>query len=108
MSEKRRSRRLRYRTTVRYGLADPPEHMAFVVDLSDTGICLKTNRVFDAGTRLYLRISIGDKEYAAEGVVAWSKKVPHGMEQILKCGMGIRFTRVDDGLIRYYGDKKDD
>lgn len=106
MVDKRKSPRVKMRASVRYGLANPPEQFAFITDLSETGICIKTNQVFGVGTKLYLKITIDDVDYMAEGVVAWAKKVPHGLLHIAKCGMGVEFSRADDGLTKHYHKRK--
>lgn len=105
MTNKRTSKRVPFRTIVRYGQNSPPGFLSFATDLSERGVCIKTNSVFTSGTRLYLTIVTSDNRYEAEGVVVWAKKVPHRMVAIAKNGMGIKFTHVDKGLMGLYHER---
>lgn len=99
------SKRVPFRYTVFYGPTNPPEHTSFVTDISETGICIKTNTVYKPGTKLYLVIETPTKSYEAEGIVAWARKAPQRMIHIVKNGMGIKFTRVEKELIELYKEK---
>ncbi len=107
MAEKRKSKRVPLRVIVRYGLSCPPEHTAFLTDLSDGGVNIKTNRVFTPGTRLVMEIEVDDTVFNAEGVVVWAKKVPPALSRIMRNGMGIRFTRLDRDVLTIYASKVD-
>jgi hypothetical protein len=50
-------------------------------------------------------IETADRSYEAEGVVAWSNKVPSKPARIAKKGMGIKFTHVDPELVDLYEEK---
>ncbi len=99
MKYKRTNKRVALRTTIKYGLEKPPTHTSFVTDLSVTGVCIQTNRVFKPGTKLFLTVFVDNKSFEAEGVVTWSQKAPPSMVRITRNGMGIKFTSVDQGLI---------
>jgi Tfp pilus assembly protein PilZ len=66
---------------------------------------MKTHRAFKPGTRLYMIVKAPDKSYNAEGVVVWAKRVTPGLLQLVKTGMGIKFTHVDPGLVDVYEKK---
>ncbi len=106
MGEKRFSKRVAFRNVVRFGPKNPPEFTSFLLDLSDTGVCIKTNNIFRPGTKLYLSIEVDGRAYGAEGVVMWAKKAPPGLVRHVKNGMGVKFTKVDEELIELYKKKK--
>ncbi|MFZ3072108.1 MAG: PilZ domain-containing protein [Thermodesulfobacteriota bacterium] len=102
-SEKRISKRVGFRSIVKYGPTHPPEHTSFVVDLSDTGVCIRTNKVFKPGTKLHLNFELDEKTaYRAVGVVQWAKVAPGGLARVVKTGMGVRFTHMEKGLLTFY------
>jgi len=105
MAEKRDSRRVAFRNVVRFGPKTPAEFTSFAVDLSETGVCIKTVKVFRPGTKLYITIEFDGKPFHCEGVVMWAKKAPPSLVRHVKNGMGIRFTEVDYDLIKIYLDK---
>jgi Tfp pilus assembly protein PilZ len=102
---KRRSKRVPFRNTIHFGPHRPPEHTSFIIDLSDSGVGLKTNRVFKPGTKIYMSIETPDKGFEAEGVVVWAKRVTPRMVQLVKTGMGVKFTHVDHELLHIYEEK---
>lgn len=105
MSDKRDSRRIPFRFIVKYGTTRPLEHTAFLTDLSDSGICIKTRTVFKPGTTLYMSIENSGMCHECQGVVEWAKKVPASLARVRKSGMGIRFTQACPELIAYYKEK---
>ncbi|MFQ5427799.1 MAG: PilZ domain-containing protein [Thermodesulfobacteriota bacterium] len=102
MIELRTSKRIPFRNNVRYGLTDPPQFLSFITDFSDTGIYIKTNKIFTPGTKLFLVIETGEGDFKAKGVVAWAKKAPPHLVRHMKSGMGIKFTEVDQRLVEIY------
>ncbi|MEE9542935.1 MAG: PilZ domain-containing protein [Thermodesulfobacteriota bacterium] len=100
-----RSKRVPFRVIVRYGSSMPPEYSSFIANISDTGVYLKTNRVFKPGTLLFMTIETDEKSFECEGIVSWARRVPPGLERITRCGMGIRFTKVPDELLKIYKEK---
>lgn len=105
MVQRRISKRVPFRSTVHFGQKMPSEHTSFVTDISDGGLCVKTNKVYKPGTRLYLVIDARKRNYEAEGVVMWAKKVPVRLVQVLKNGMGIKFTHVSKELVELYQER---
>jgi hypothetical protein len=100
--EKRKSQRVSFRNTIRFGPHSPPEFTSLCEDLSHTGLGIKTYWAFEPGTALYLIIDDTSKRYKAEGVVVWSKRLGAGVVQPEKTGMGIKFTVFDKELIDFY------
>lgn len=98
-SPDRNSQRLSFRCKVKFGTGRRLEHIALVTDFSETGICIKTAFVFEVGTKLNMLLESNGKKYQAEGEVMWAKKVPPGLSSVVKCGMGVRFTSVDEDFI---------
>ncbi|MBE9536895.1 MAG: PilZ domain-containing protein [Proteobacteria bacterium] len=111
MAEKRTSKRVSYEIPVEFGLVsfgpslDPPKYKGYLVDLSDGGVYIKTSHVFKPGINVTLEIEDGDKCYKMVGTVSNANKVPPKLENTVKCGMGIRFTKPDPELLRIYKDK---
>jgi len=105
MPKRRISKRVPFRSNIRYGITDPPEHTSFIMDFSDTGVYIKTNRLFTPGTKLYLLINTPHGQFKACGIVVWAKKAPPHLVRHMKSGMGIQFTSVEKGLIELYRDK---
>jgi Tfp pilus assembly protein PilZ len=106
MLEKRANKRVPFRNIVRYGLENPPVKISYVTDLSETGLFIKTCKVYRPDTKLYLTVEVNGKLHNGEGVVTWAKKVPQNLMKIIKGGMGIRFTRIDETLKNLCRDKK--
>ncbi len=100
-----RSKRVPFRFIVRYGTSKPLAFMSYVADMSDTGVYLKTNRVFNPGTHVYMTIEVYEDSYDCEGTVRWAKRVPPGLERITRCGMGIEFNNVPQELLDIYKNK---
>ncbi len=100
-----RSKRIPFRVLVKYGPSKPPDCSSFITDFSNSGISIMTKKVFKPGTHLYISINNDGASYECEGVVSWAKRVPPGMERAVKCGMGIRFTHLPQGLLDFYNEK---
>ncbi len=100
-----RNQRIAFRKNIRYGPTEPPEHISFIINISDTGVYIKTNRPYPPGTKLFLLISTKEGQYRAEGIVIWAKKAPSHLIRHMHGGMGIRFTAVDKGLLELYKKK---
>ncbi|MFQ5353352.1 MAG: PilZ domain-containing protein [Thermodesulfobacteriota bacterium] len=105
MEERRISKRVPFRSNVRFGPAEPPQFTALITDISDTGTYIKSNRIFPAGTKLFLVIETPEGPFKAQGIVAWAKKAPPHLMRHMQSGMGISFTEVDRGLIDLYREK---
>ncbi|HZX35181.1 MAG TPA: PilZ domain-containing protein [Thermodesulfobacteriota bacterium] len=108
-TNKRISKRVPFRSIVKYGPFPPPEHTSFVVDLSDTGVGIRTNKVFKPGTELHMNFELDEKTTChAVGIVQWAKTAPGGLTMLVKAGMGVRFTRMEEGLLAVYKEKAAD
>lgn len=88
---KRVDPRARRRLMVRYGLAGP-EKTAFTVNLSETGVFLRTNAVFEPGMIVRLDIGFPTRTFSLWGTVVWARRVPPQLSHILDCGMGLKFV----------------
>ena len=76
---------------VKYGLKKL-SFIGFTVDVSKTGIYLKTNLSFPGDTELLLKISLPNrKSVELKGKVTWVKKLPPEENQVKLIGMGIKF-----------------
>lgn len=103
--DQRQSRRLPLSNSAKFGQKNQPGRISFVTDLSEGGVCLKTNTVFPPGTKVYVSITIDGLEYKAEGIVAWAEKAPPAIMHQVKGGMGVKFTDVDQRLLEVYNSK---
>jgi hypothetical protein len=74
-------------------------------DVSESGVCIKTNYVFDEGTKLNIRLETNGKKFDGTGIVMWSKQVPKGLDRVVKNGMGIRFTQIDEEFLEMCREK---
>ncbi|MDT8318450.1 MAG: PilZ domain-containing protein [bacterium] len=111
MEEKRKSERVNYQKPVEFGLVrfgpppDPPKYKGYVVNMSEEGLFIETERVFKAGIKLTLEIKDGDKSFNMEATVAKSNKIPPGLANTVKSGMGIIISNPDPELLRIYRDR---
>ena len=98
MAEKRDIIRLRKRLTLRFGM-EQPARMAFTEDISPEGMFIKTTNICPPGTRIKIDLTAQSGEVLAmEALVMWAKKVPPQMIHLVKkCGMGVKFTRIEAG-----------
>ena len=103
--KKRRTKRFPFQHTVHFGPHRHPDITSYTTDFSDRGLCIKTDKVFQPGTKLYLTIEADDRNYRAEGVVAWEKRVTPKDVQLVKVDMGVKFTHVDPALEAVYEER---
>ncbi len=99
--EKRRAGRHKKRLNIKFGVQHP-DLIGFLVDISATGLRIKTNHVFRPGTKLKMTIKDKDVNMHAEGLVTWARKVPLQMMNVTRCGMGVTFLRIDANLANYF------
>ena len=74
---------------------------AYITDISETGIFVRTTSPEPPNTLLNLRFSpgdTGDRPFEVEGKVIWVNPYRPGAPDNLHPGMGIRFVGLDDGL----------
>ena len=111
MEEKRKSERVRYQKPVEFGLVrfgpppDPPKYKGYVVDISEDGLFIETNRVFKGGIKLSLEIKDGGKCFKMDATVVNANKLPPGFSNKVKSGMGLMIQNPDSELLRIYREK---
>jgi uncharacterized protein (TIGR02266 family) len=73
---------------------------AYITDISETGIFVRTTSPEQPGTRLNLRFRPDDEgpQIEVEGEVIWINPFRPGVADNLHPGMGIRFVALDDEL----------
>jgi type IV pilus assembly protein PilZ len=73
---------------------------AYITDISETGIFVRTTSPEQPGTRLNLRFRPDDEgpQIEVEGEVIWVNPFRPGVADNLHPGMGIRFVALDDEL----------
>lgn len=105
-AERRRAPRLLVDLEVDYASEDN-YLFAYITDISDTGIFVKTITPEPAGTLLNLRFRCdldgtgrGVHSIEAEGAVIWVNPFRPGAPDNLHPGMGIRFIGLDDAVRR--------
>ena len=89
MEKQKRTRRTK-RIEVRFG-PEQATDLGFTVDVSETGLFIKTNKVYPPDTRLVLELSLPDKRVLSlRGRVTWAKRLPPQLARhVKKAGMGI-------------------
>ena len=92
--ERRRHERVPTTLEARYGthgfdLVGPLENISL------SGVCIRTNDIFPAGTRIRIKIEFPDRKIVHTGEVMWAIKVPERDKETMMCGMGVQF--VDPG-----------
>lgn len=70
-------------------------HEAPVANISETGICLRTNHVYKTGSRVLLRLELPDGDVHLKGEVMWAIRVPEHETATMEHGMGLQF--IDSG-----------
>jgi len=99
---------VRYATQllVRFGPASL-EQLAPVADLSEGGMCIRTNDVLPTGTRIQLAIAIGGKEVHMTGEVVWAIRVPGHQTEFMEYGMGVQLLDAGPDWTRAFARWKD-
>lgn len=103
--KKRETKRFPFHHVVHFGPYRQLGYSSYTTDFSDTGVCIKTDRVFRPGTKLYLAIEVNGKSCMAEGVVAWDRRATPENVQLVKVDMGVKFTHVEPALEAIYEKK---
>src|SRR3989344_9600825 len=103
MPEKRNVKRHLKRLNLMFG-TDKPFKVGFTVDISKSGIFLKSVQVYSPGTIITVEISISDHHVVKfQGQVMWAKAVPPNLIHIVKkAGMGIRIVKFLMGEKEYH------
>ncbi|MCK5236232.1 MAG: PilZ domain-containing protein, partial [Deltaproteobacteria bacterium] len=92
---------------IKYGTTLRLDKIAISADISETGLCIKTNDIYEPGTKLFIKIQAGDLKFEAEGEVMWSRQVPKGLDRVVKNGIGVRFITIDPAFLDFYKEKHD-
>src|SRR4051812_32509146 len=97
-AERRRAPRVLVDLEVDYASEDN-YLFAYITDISETGIFVRTTTPEAPGTNLNLRFRIDDgPQIQAEGTVIWVNPFRPNNADNLHPGMGIRFVELDDEL----------
>jgi hypothetical protein len=98
MADNRDLKRHRKRLTLKFGV-DAASRISFTEDISRQGMCIRSAVVSPPGTLISIDLTLPDGNLVKmAGVVVWAKKVPPNMiHAIKKCGMGVKFTRIEAG-----------
>ena len=98
VADKRNLKRHRKRMTLKFGIGGL-SRVAFTEDISRQGMCIKTAFVHPPGSSIDIDLTLPDgTPVKLVGEVMWAKKVPPNMIHLIKkCGMGVRFTRIEAG-----------
>lgn len=89
MRPQRRPRK-KMRMAVRFGERQP-ERLGFIVDVSNDGLYLETNRVLPVGSTVALDVELrSGARLMLNGRVVRSRPVPATLAHVMRGGMGIR------------------
>ena len=99
--ENRRQKRATKRLMVRFGTRGP-EKTAFTKNISETGVYLATNAVYQPGSTIEVTLHFPERTWTFWGKVAWAKKVPANLAHVLECGMGIRFVDPGEEWVTFF------
>ena len=78
---------------VRFGLQGH-ERVAPVDNMSEGGMCIKTNEVFPTGSRILIALDLPSGEVHLTGEVMWAIRVPEHQTEFMEHGMGVQFVDV--------------
>lgn len=98
-SDRRAAPRVLVDLEVDYGLEDN-YLFAYITDISETGIFVRTTTPEQPGTRLNLRFSPDNatRPIEVEGEVIWVNPYRPGARDNLHPGMGVRFVELEDDV----------
>jgi len=87
--DRRQHERVQARFEVHFGHADQAARAlrAYSLNFSVGGLCLKTQRTYEVGSRLSLAMTIEGQEFALVGAVAWTRP---------GVAIGVRFEDLKD------------
>lgn len=102
--EKRKSRRFPRRFEVRVRRqGEEAFHVAFTVNLSQTGAFLGTQQLYQPGERVHLEFLADGRSFSVEGRVVRARRVPATLRQVETPGVGIRFVPPEDLVAEILG-----
>lgn len=99
---------VRYSTQlrVRFGQSQPIQ-AAPVANLSEGGLCIRTNDVLKTGSLIVLALEIGGREIRLTGEVMWAIRVPEHQTEFMEHGMGVQFLDAGPDWKRAFARWKD-
>ena len=102
MNEKRLDKRHRKQISVRFG-EESPDHIGLALDVSSTGIFLKSSRIYPQQTKLVVSMKVADGNITqCEGVVQWAKRIHPAIAPVMpKNGMGVLLTNTTEEYIKF-------
>ena len=103
--DQRRTERCQTALVVRYGAASI-DRCDTVADISEGGVCIRTNDVYAVGTRLQMLIEFPDRTVHQRGEVMWAIRVPEHLRDSMLHGMGIQFLDPEPGWSAYFRDAR--
>jgi Tfp pilus assembly protein PilZ len=99
--ENRKQKRAPKRLMVRFGTRGP-EKTAFTKNISETGVYLATNAVYQPGSTIEVTIHFPERTWTFWAKVAWAKKVPANLAHVLECGMGVHFVEPGEEWVAFF------
>jgi len=94
--EKRDAKRYIKKVPMRFG-TQICDHIGVTHNISESGVLLKSNRIFPPSTKLTLEFSLSSKTtVSCQGIVQWAKRVPPAFTRLIQNhGMGITLIHPD-------------
>jgi len=62
-----------------------------VANLSEGGLCIRTNEVLKTGSRILSALEMPDGQVHVTGEVMWAIRVPEHQTAFMEYGMGVQF-----------------
>ncbi len=75
---------------VRFGI-HRLDHRAPVANISEDGMCIRTNEVYKTGSRILIALDLPGGEVHLRGEVMWAIRVPEHQTEYMEHGMGVQF-----------------
>ena len=104
--ERRGTARYSTQLQVRFGL-DRLDRRAPIGNLSEGGLCIRTNDVLKTGSRIRLALGMRGKEIHLTGEVMWAIRVPEHQTEFMEYGMGVQFLDAGPEWKRAFAAWKD-
>ena len=101
--EKRKSERIEFHKPILFGQEKPPTKWAYIIDISEKGLFIKTNIVYSEGTVLYLTVKDNKGvDHEMVGEVMRSRKIPPAFYKEGISGMGINLLTYEEEFLELY------
>ena len=88
--EQRGSVRYSVQLQVRFGVHGL-DRRAPVANVSEGGMCIKTNDVYKAGTVIFSALELPTGDVHLRGEIMWAIRVPEQQTEYMEHGMGVQF-----------------